>query len=126
MINAFKTSIILVLFGLRLPFVVWTKSKQKLSLYPHLNHEEILDDEYIVTSWLDWMIDCVIFFTYPLGLLIVLIILIATKAIPVLFAFIPIYFFPLFISFMRELGGSLMLLHMNVRKIEKNTHKEDC
>ena len=36
-----------------------------------------------------------------------------------------VYFLPIFISFIRELGGSLMLLHMNVRGIEKNTHKEE-
>ena len=122
--KAFLTSFSLLLFGLKLPFVVWIKSKQKLSSYNHTNHENILDDEYIVTSWLDWLIDCIIFFTYPLGLFIILIVTVTTKTLPVLLGFIPIYFSPLFISFMRELGGSLMLLHMNVRGIEKNTHKE--
>ena len=72
--NAFKTSLSLLFFGFKLPNVVWLKSKNKLSSYNYNRHEDILDDEYIVTSWLDWFIDCIIFLTYPLGLLLILII----------------------------------------------------
>ena len=32
-------------------------------------------------------------------------------------ALIPLYFITLIISFARELGGSFMLLHLNVKKI---------
>ena len=35
-------------------------------------NEEMLDEEYIVRSWIDWAIDCWILFTYPIGLLIIL------------------------------------------------------
>ncbi len=119
------TAFSLILFGLKLPYIVWYKSKIKLSNYNYKSHEEMLDEEYIVTSWIDWAIDCWILFTYPIGLLIILVILIATKTIFVLLGLIPIYFAPFFISIVRELGGSLMLLHMNIRGIEKNTHKED-
>ena len=115
----------LILFGLKLPYIVWCKSKTKLSNYNYQSHEEMLDDEYIVTSWIDWAIDCWILFTYPIGLLIILVALIASKTIFALLGLIPIYFAPFFISFMRELGGSLMLLHMNIRGIEKNTHRDD-
>ena len=85
----------------------------------------MLDDEYIVTSWLDWGIDCIIFLTYPIGVILITAILISSQKAFVMFGLLPIYFLPIFISFIRELGGSLMLLHMNVRGIEKNTHKED-
>lgn len=118
------TAFSLIIFGFKLPYIVWLKSKNKLSKYNHLSHEEILDDEYIVTSWLDWFIDCIILLTYPLGFLIILIIIIISKYFIFILGCIPIYFSPIMISFMRELGGSLMLLHMNVRGIEKNTHKD--
>ena len=123
--KAFMTAFGLILFGFKLPYIVWCKSKTKLSNYKYQSHEEMLDDEYIVTSWIDWAIDCWILFTYPIGFLIILVALIVTKTIFVLLGLIPIYFAPFFISFMRELGGSLMLLHMNIRGIEKNTHREE-
>ena len=46
--NAFKTSLSLLFFGFKLPYVVWLKSKNKLSSYNYNRHEDILDDEYIV------------------------------------------------------------------------------
>lgn len=124
MIKAFKISFSIIFFGFKLPFVLWLNSKQKLSSYKYKDHEDMLDNEYLVTSWLDWFIDCIIYFTYPFGLMFIIILLISTKTMPVLIGIIPIYFSPLFISFMRELGGSLMLLHMNVRGIKKNTNKQ--
>ena len=116
--NAFR----LIIFGFSLPYKVWVISKNKLSTQNN-PIDDLLDDEYIVTSWINWIIDCSIFLLYPLGLIIILIICIISKAYYPLFGIIPIYFFTLFISYIRELGGSLMLLHMNVRNIEKNTHK---
>ena len=56
------TALSLILFGLKLPYIVWYKSKIKLSNYKYQSHEEMLDDEYIVTSWIDWAIDCWILF----------------------------------------------------------------
>jgi len=123
--KALFTSISIMIFGLKLPFVVWKKSKIKISEYKFKSHEDMLDDEYIVTSWLDWAIDSIILLTYPIGVMLIVSILIASQKVLVIFGLVPIYFLPIFISFIRELGGSLMLLHMNVRGIEKNTHKED-
>ena len=116
--NAFR----LIIFGFSLPYKVWVISKNKLSTQNN-PIDDLLDDEYIVTSWINWIIDCSIFLLYPLGLIVILIICIISKSYYPIFGIIPIYFFTLFISYIRELGGSLMLLHMNVRNIEKNTHK---
>ena len=78
----------------------------------------LLDDDYIATSWFDLMIDAIIFIMYPIGLLIVIIVSIFTKvSYLALLALIPLYFITLIISFARELGGSFMLLHLNVKKI---------
>ena len=78
----------------------------------------LLDDDYIATSWFDLMIDAIIFIMYPIGLLIVIIVSIFTKvSYFALLALIPLYFITLIISFARELGGSFMLLHLNVKKI---------
>ena len=123
--QAFLNAFSLIFFGFKLPFFVWKQSKKKLSKYNHKSHEMMLDHEYIVTSWLDWAIDCIIFLSYPFALVVTILIATFTKNIAVLLGLIPIYFFPIFISYVRELGGSLMLLHLNVRGIEKNTHKED-
>tara|TARA_Y100001960_G_C14407201_1_gene696398 strand:- start:59 stop:436 length:378 start_codon:yes stop_codon:yes gene_type:complete len=123
--QAITTALSLIIFGFKLPYIVWNKSKIKLSNYKYKNHEDILDHEYIVTSWLDWAIDCVIFLSYPCAGSVIIITTVFTQTLPVLLGFIPIYFAPIFISYIRELGGSLMLLHLNVRGIEKNTHKEE-
>ena len=79
--KAFMTAFSLILFGLKLPYIVWYKSKNKLSTYKYKSHEEMLDDEYIVTSWIDWAVDCLILFIYPIGFLIILIALITSKTI---------------------------------------------
>ena len=123
--QAFLNAFSLIFFGFKLPYFVWKQSKKKLSEYTHKSHEEMLDHEYIVTSWLDWAIDCIIFLIYPFCLIVIISIAIFTKKIAVLLGLIPIYFFPTFISYVRELGGSLMLLHLNIRAIEKNTHKNE-
>ena len=121
--KSFISSLKIIFFGLRLPFFIWLKSQKKLSQYESNKFNEQLDDEYIVTSWLNWIVDSVIFLIYPLGILLTLSILAITGKFAVLFAFIPLYFSTLFVSYIRELGGSLMLLHMNVREIEKNIKK---
>mgnify|MGYP007063688282 CR=1 FL=1 len=123
--QAFLNAFSLIFFGFKLPYFVWNQSKKKLSEYAHKSHEEMLDHEYIVTSWLDWAIDCIIFLIYPLCLITIISIAIFTKKVAVLLGLIPIYFFPTLISYVRELGGSLMLLHLNIRAIEKNTHKNE-
>ena len=120
--NAFLNSFQLILFGFALPFKIWIISKNKLSTQDN-PIDDLLDDQYIVTSWIDWVIDCFIFLLYPIGLFVVLILCFVTGGYAPLLAMIPMYFFTLFISYVRELGGSLMLMHMNVRNIEKNTHK---
>ena len=85
----------------------------------------LLDEDYIITSWFDWMIDAIIFLLYPIGSFVVVIVMvgaIVTKGFPFFFlilALIPLYFIPLILSFARELGGSFMLLHLNVKKIRK-------
>ena len=121
--KAFISSLNILFFGLSLPFFIWHKSQKKLSQYESNKFNEQLDDEYIVTSWLNWIVDSIIFLIYPLGILLTLSILAITGKFAVLFAFIPLYFSTLFVSYIRELGGSLMLLHMNVREIEKNIKK---
>ena len=64
------------------------------------------------------MIDAIIFIMYPIGILIVIMVSIFTDASYLaLLALIPLYFISLIISFARELGGSFMLLHLNVKKI---------
>ena len=116
---AIYLAIKIILFGFVLPYKIWNLSKQKL-----LNNsrrksiDSLLDNDYIVTSWLDLMIDSVIFIIYPLGLLALIIVAIFTD-IKVLLGIIPLYFISVIISFSREIGGSFMLLHMNVKKIRQ-------
>jgi len=119
------TAFSIIFFVFKLPYVVWSKSKNKLSVYRFKSHEDMLDDEYIVTSWLNYVIDCIIFISYPVGLCITVTLIFFTQKFLILLGLIPIYFSPLFISFMRELGGSLMLLHLNVKEIKKNTYHEE-
>ena len=124
MIQAFIFSLRIIFSGILLPFRIWQFSKEKLiSKSDNNSVKSLLDEDYIVTSWFDWMIDAIIFLLYPIGLFVVVIVVvgaIVTKGFPFFFlilALIPLYFIPLILSFARELGGSFMLLHLNVKKI---------
>ena len=117
-------SIKIILYGIILPFRIWQFSKNKLmSKADTKSITNLLDDDYIATSWFDLMIDAIIFIMYPIGLLIVIMIaifgfdILYKKFIFLLLASIVLYFITLIISFARELGGSFMLLHLNVKKI---------
>jgi len=112
-------SIKIIFFGFILPFRIWQFSKNKLmSKADTKSITNLLDEDYIATSWFDWMIDAIIFIMYPIGILIVIMVSIITDASYLaLLALIPLYFISLIISFARELGGSFMLLHLNVKKI---------
>ena len=117
--NTLLFSIKIILFGIILPFRIWQFSKDKLiSKADTKSITNLLDKDYIATSWLDWMTDAIIFIIYPIGILIVIMVSIFTDASYwAFFALIPLYFISLLISFARELGGSFMLLHLNVKKI---------
>ena len=123
--NTLLFSIKIILFGIILPFRIWQFSKDKLLSKAESNSvKSLLDDDYIVTSWFDWTVDAIIFLVYPIGLIILIGALLGsllwTKFLLFgLFALIPLYFIPLILSFVRELGGSFMLLHMNVKQIRK-------
>ena len=120
-------SIKILLFGMILPLKIWEFSKEKLITKSDTNSiTGLLDVDYIATSWFDWMIDAIIFLMYPTGILIIIIISILTDIS--FFAFlgiIPLYFSVLLISFARELGGSFMLLHLNVKKIRSFLEESD-
>ena len=117
--NTLLFSIKIILFGIILPFRIWQFSKDKLiSKADTKSITNLLDKDYIATSWLDWVTDAIIFIIYPIGILIVIMVSIFTDASYWAFlALIPLYFISLIISFARELGGSFMLLHLNVKKI---------
>ena len=122
--KSFIFSLKILLFGIILPFRIWQFSKEKLiSKADTKSITNLLDEDYIATSWLDWMIDAIIFIMYPIGLLIVIMFaiygidILYKKFIFLLLASIVLYFITLIISFARELGGSFMLLHLNVKKI---------
>jgi len=122
--QAFIFSLRIIFSGILLPFRIWQFSKEKLITKSENNSvKSLLDKDYIVTSWFDWMIDAIIFLLYPIGSFVVVIVMvgaIVTKGFPFFFlilALIPLYFMPLILSFARELGGSFMLLHLNVKKI---------
>ena len=127
MLKAFKSVLqILVLGFFTLPIRIWLNSKNKL-IAQHGREEsiyEVLDDEYMATNWLDWAIDCTIFMIYPFGLSVIIIGILFTRKLFILVGIIPLYFSTIFISVARELGGSLMLLHINVKKIEKYIKKK--
>ena len=112
-------SINIILYGIILPFRIWQFSKDKLiSKADTTSITNLLDKDYIATSWLDWVTDAIIFIIYPIGILIVIMVSIFTDISYWAFlALIPLYFISLLISFARELGGSFMLLHLNVKKI---------
>ena len=122
--KSFIFSLKILLFGIILPFRIWQFSKNKLmSKADTKSITNLLDEDYIATSWFDWMIDAIIFIMYPIGLLIVIMVaifgfdILYKKIIFSLLASIVLYFITLIISFARELGGSFMLLHLNVKKI---------
>ena len=119
MIHAFIFSFKIIFFGIILPFRIWQFSKEKLiSKADTKSITNLLDKDYIATSWFDWLIDAIIFIMYPIGILIVIMVSIFTGiSYFALLALIPLYFITLIISFARELGGSFMLLHLNVKKI---------
>ena len=121
--QTFTFSLRIIFSGIILPFRIWQYSKEKLISKSENNSvKSLLDEDYIVTSWFDWMIDAIIFLLYPIGLFVVVIGVVVgafvTKfSIFGALALIPLYFIPLILSFARELGGSFMLLHLNVKKI---------
>ena len=129
--NTFLFSIKIILFGIILPFRIWQFSKDKLiSKADTTSITNLLDKDYIATSWLDWVTDAIIFIIYPIGILIVIMVSIFTDISYWAFlALIPLYYISLIISFVRELGGSFMLLHLNVKKIrnllEENESKSN-
>ena len=128
--NGFIFSFRIIFSGIILPFRIWQFSKKKLiSKSKNNSVKSLLDDDYIVTSWFDLTVDAVILLIYPIGLLVLIGTLIGSLlwskfSLFGLFALIPIYFIPLILSFMRELGGSFMLLHMNVKRIRKAIEEE--
>ena len=121
--QAFIFSLRIIFSGILLPFRIWQFSKEKLISNSENNSvKSLLDEDYIVTSWFDWMIDAIIFLLYPIGLFVVVIgvgvgTFVTKFSIFGVFALIPLYLIPLILSFVRELGGSFMLLHLNVKKI---------
>ena len=122
--NTLLFSIKIIFFGIIIPFRIWQFSKNKLrSKADTKSITNLLDEDYIATSWFDWMIDAIIFIMYPIGSLIVIMVaifgfdILYKKFIFLLLASIVLYFITLIISFARELGGSFMLLHLNVKKI---------
>ena len=123
MLKAIIFSLKILFSGILLPFRIWQFSKEKLiSKTENISVKSLLDEDYIVTSWFNWMIDAIIFLLYPIGLFVIVIGVVVgafvTKfSIFGVFALIPLYFVPLMLSFARELGGSFMLLHLNVKRI---------
>ena len=121
--QTFIFSLRIVFSGIILPFRIWQFSKEKLISNAGNNSvKNLLDRDYIVTSWFDWLIDAIIFLLYPIGLIFVVIGVMAGSFVTKfslfgILALIPLYFIPLILSFARELGGSFMLLHLNVTKI---------
>ena len=117
--KSFIFSLRVIFYGLFLPIRIWQLSKDKLSSQEGIDSiKNLLDKDYIATSWLDWVIDAIILLLYPIGLFIVLMFTIFSKAsFFSLLALLPMFFMTLIISFAREIGGSFMLLHLNVKRI---------
>ena len=121
----------IILFGFILPFKIWQFSKEKLISKAENNSvKNLLDKDYIATSWFDWLVDAIIFLLYPIGFLFVIIGVVAGSFVTKfsffgVLALIPLYFIPLVLSFARELGGSFMLLHLNVKKIRNLLEDND-
>ena len=126
--NTLLFAIKIILFGIILPFRIWQFSKDKLiSKADTKSITNLLDKDYIATSWLDLMTDAIIFIIYPIGILIVIMVSIFTDiSYWALLAFIPLYFISMIISFARELGGSFMLLHLNVKKIRNLLENDEA
>ena len=129
--QTFIFSLRIVFSGIILPFRIWQFSKEKLISNAGNNTvKNLLDRDYIVTSWFDWLIDAIIFLLYPIGLIFVVIGVMAGSFVTKfslfgILALIPLYFIPLILSFARELGGSFMLLHLNVTKIRHLLEKNE-
>ena len=118
--KSFIFSLKILLFGFILPFKIWQFSKERLfSKADNKSITSLLDEDYVATSWFDLMIDAIIFLIYPVGLLLLIMvnIFVNTHIAFSFFLLIPLYFITLIISLVRELGGSLMLLHLNIKKI---------
>ena len=78
--QAFIFSLRIIFSGILLPFRIWQFSKEKLfSKADSKSITSLLDEDYIVTSWFDLMIDAIIFLMYPIGLLIIVMVSIFTK-----------------------------------------------
>ena len=107
-------------FSFLLPYNIWSFSKEKILKIGNNSISNILDEEYVMTSWMDLFFDAIIFLLYPFGFFFTIMAFFLSKSFFILLILIPIYLFPLFLSFLRELGGSFMLLHMNVKKIRRN------
>ena len=92
--NTLLFSIKIILFGIILPFRIWQFSKEKLiSKADTKSITNLLDKDYIATSWLDWVTDAIIFIIYPIGILIVIMVSIFSDiSYWALLAFIPLYF----------------------------------
>ena len=100
MIQLIIFSLRIIFSGIILPFRIWQFSKEKLlSKAGHHSVKSLLDKDYIVTSWLDWLIDAIIFLFYPIGIIIVLIGVVSGTFIIHRFNFltvlivIPLYFY---------------------------------
>ena len=119
MLKAITTATSIILFGFILPFKIWKLSMNRLISKNKTRMDDLLDNQYIATSWLDWFFDSIIFLLYPFGLILISITIIFTQKFLTVIVAIPLYFSTLFISFIRELGGSFMLLHINIKDIKK-------
>ena len=124
MLNAIKTAFGILFFGFILPFKIWKLSMKRLIDKNNGSFDDLLDNQYVATSWLDWVVDSIIFLLYPLGFILIILALGFTQDLFITIAIIPLYFSILLISFTRELGGSFMLLHINIKDIKKSLNKD--
>ena len=124
MLNAIKTAFGILFFGFILPFKIWKLSMIRLIDKNNGSFDDLLDNQYVATSWLDWVVDSIIFLMYPFGLILIILAIILIQEFFIIFLIIPLYFSTLLISFARELGGSFMLLHINIKDIKKNLNKD--
>ena len=125
MLNTIKTALGILFFGFILPFKIWKLSMKRLVDKNKGSFDDLLDNQYIATSWLDWSVDSIIFLLYPLGFIFIILALGFTQNLFFTIAIIPLYFSTLLISFARELGGSFMLLHINIKDIKKSLNKKN-
>ncbi|MEE2859048.1 MAG: hypothetical protein VX820_04960 [Candidatus Neomarinimicrobiota bacterium] len=120
MFKAMLLAFRIMFFSFLLPYNIWNFSKEKILKIGNNSISNMLDEEYVMTSWMDLFFDAIIFLLYPFGFFFTIMAFFLSKSFFILLILIPIYLFPLFLSFLRELGGSFMLLHMNVKKIRRN------